>query len=462
MPMVPRFPKIKRLGFHYFPDTLHYTNSDCEFWTAELGALAASWLVLTAPLERAIPEDFLQSFLKAGIQPVLHFNPKIEALLDKRGLALLLEQYARWGVRHVIFYDRPNLRRSWSPSTWSQVDLVDRFLDKFIPCAEMAVEHSMRPVFPALEPGGDYWDLAFLRTALESIMRRGKSQILDSLQLGARARLINRPVDWGSGGPLRWPNTRPYRNQPGIQDHLGFHIYEWYQAASQEVLDVSLPMLLLEAGFYLGEGSQPGDSSESIVAVNTLALLTRLTGQQDELQPQTALPEEIIACCFPLVPSTAGDIASQMSWYRSDGSPRPMVDAARRLASGIRQPLETSPLSKAADPQPDPPGELELPDELPPAAQSANHPGADGPLIGHYILLPLYAWGAADWDFELISPLLRDAHPTVGFSLHEASQADRVTVVGGPGAFTDEALALLRNAGCTIDRLTENGTLIAP
>jgi hypothetical protein len=99
-----------------------------------------------------------------------------------------------------------------------------------------------------------------------------------------------------------------------------------------------------------------------------------------------------------------------------------------------------------------------------PPANSSDAPARteiDQPLISHYILLPLYAWGAADWDFELISPLLRDSHPTVGFSLNEASRAERVTVVGGPGVFTDEALALLRSSGCTIDRLTENGTLIA-
>ncbi len=51
--------------------------------------------------------------------------------------------------------------------------------------------------------------------------------------------------------------------------------------------------------------------------------------------------------------------------------------------------------------------------------------------ITHYVLLPLYAWGAAEWDLQVIQPLLQEEHPTVGFSLTEARLADRVTVMGG-------------------------------
>lgn len=458
MSLVPDSPKIKRLGFHYYFDTLHFTNTDCEQWVAELVELGASWVVLTAPLERAIPEEFLRAMLKAGIQPILHFNPRIEPRLDKNTLRLLLKQYARWGMRHVIFYDRPNLRLSWSPSTWSQADLVDRFLDKFIPCAELAVEFSMVPIFPALEPGGDYWDLAFLRSAFSSILRRGQTELLENLVLGAYARSINRPVDWGAGGPQRWQEARPYRAQPGIQDHRGFHIYEWYLAAANEVLSKPLPILLLEAGFFLGEGPEPASSSESIVAVNTLSLLKLISAEGDLAG---GLPDQTVACCFPLVPTSENEIVSRLSWYHSDASPRPLVDAVKRWAAGIPSSNVSDTTMKGL------PGEDtgsipagETAQEVDSVQDSDLH-GEESPLISHYILLPLYAWGAADWDFELISPLLRDSHPTVGFSLNEASRAERVTVVGGPGVFTEEALALLRSSGCTIDRLTDNGTIIA-
>ncbi|OGO27397.1 MAG: hypothetical protein A2Z16_04315 [Chloroflexi bacterium RBG_16_54_18] len=459
MSLVPVFPKINRLGFHYFEDSQHYTNSDLEFWSAELKELGANWLVLSAPIERAIPEEFLKSLIEIEIQPILHFNPRIEAPLDKTTLRLLLNQYSRWGVRYVLFYDRPNLRTSWSPSTWSQVDLVDRFLDKFIPCAEMAAELSMTPIFPGLEPGGDYWDLAFLRSTFSSILRRGNGDLLEKLVLGAFARLVNRPVDWGAGGPQRWPDARPYRIQPGVQDHQGFHIYEWYLAAANQLLGRFLPILLLEAGYFLGDRGQTNENNESIFAINTLALLNRMAGE-GEIKSQPVLPDSAVACCFPLVPGHTRGFLAKMSWYRSDGSPRPVVDAAKRWVGGMQSPPAAASQPKYMEDTQDSFPSIE-PALSPNSSDAPTRIETDQPLISHYILLPLYAWGAADWDFELISPLLRDSHPTVGFSLNEASRAERVTVVGGPGVFTDEALALLRSSGCTIDRLTENGTVIA-
>ncbi|PKP01191.1 MAG: hypothetical protein CVU11_15960, partial [Bacteroidetes bacterium HGW-Bacteroidetes-6] len=41
-------------------------------------------------------------------------------------------------------------------------DLVERFLDRFLPLANQVVSEGAVPVMPALEPGGNYWDTAFL------------------------------------------------------------------------------------------------------------------------------------------------------------------------------------------------------------------------------------------------------------------------------------------------------------
>jgi len=62
---------------------------------------------------------------------------------------------------------------------------------------------------------------------------------------------------------------------------------------------------------------------------------------------------------------------------------------------------------------------------------------------------------------DLIQPIIQDSHPTIGFSLSEARLAEKVTVVGGEGAVSDEALALLRKSGCFVERIYEDGTLIA-
>ena len=60
-----------------------------------------------------------------------------------------------------------------------------------------------------------------------------------------------------------------------------------------------------------------------------------------------------------------------------------------------------------------------------------------------------------------MQPLVQGGHATIGFSLTEARLARRVTVVGGLGAVSAEALAMLRKAGCQVERLLEDGTLIA-
>ena len=97
----------------------------------------------------------------------------------------------------------------------------------------------------------------------------------------------------------------------------------------------------------------------------------------------------------------------------------------------------------------------------PETLKSGQEKGEDAQSISHYVLLPLYAWGAAEWDMELITPLIQENHPTVGFSLTEAGLADRVTVVGGKETFTEQALETLRRAGCVVERMLPDGTLVA-
>ncbi len=66
--------KVSRIGFHYYPDTLHYRVGDLETWLPELQGMGAGWLTLLAPMERAIPETFISGLMNGGIQPILHFH----------------------------------------------------------------------------------------------------------------------------------------------------------------------------------------------------------------------------------------------------------------------------------------------------------------------------------------------------------------------------------------------------
>jgi hypothetical protein len=441
---------FSRFGLHYFPDTLHYRQKDLETWLPELTALGASWLVLPAPLERAIPEQFIRGLISAKIQPLLHFDLPF-APLDGEGLQVLFRAYADWGVQHVVLFDRPNLRAVWPQAAWTQMDLVDRFLDLYLPVADLALSLGLCPVFPPLQPGGDYWDLAFLRLALRSLKRRpagpfaAGERLLEKLALAAYAGAADRLLDWGAGGPERWPGARPYLSQPGMQDQRGLHIYEWYLPVCQEEVGRALPLFLLGLGSYPGDAPQltfeldhseaaPSSAGDEELSVQRNMELMARIAPTGEGKSNEAVPDEVKAGCFWLLAAEQNTPFAGQSWYQVSQEglhPRAIVDLARRWA-GTSARLDAPPKSLSGRP------------------------------IAHYILLPLYAWGAAEWDMALIAPLLQNAHPTVGFSLEEASLAQRVTVVGGNSTFSAEALGFLQESGCVVDCLgNEDGMLVA-
>ena len=453
----PTPPTNTRLGFHYFPDTLHYREIDLKTWRPELRALGASWITLLAPIERAIPEFFLNGLQDAGIEPILHFHLPLEFPSRSTPLHLLFKNYARWGIHYVALYDRPNLRLSWSPAAWAQADLVERFLDLYIPAAETALLEGLIPVFPPLEPGGDYWDTAFLRSALHGMQRRNRSRLLDALVIGAYAWAGNRPLNWGAGGPERWPGSRPYFTPQGMQDQRGFRIFDWYSTISQAELGEPRPVILLKAGSPPGDHSNPlaqeiDQPSHTLQNLSIARLMTAglygKAGQdaggtgalvQDKFGPLESAPAEVLACNFWLLAASTGSPEASQAWFRTDGSRQPIVDELRQWAALLQIPNQ--PVSmKSISPNP---------------AASPVHP------ISHYLLLPLFDWGVPDWHLDAIRPFIKKHHPTIGFSLSEAALAARVTVVGGVQAFSEDALDALRAAGCDVERMIADGTLVA-
>ena len=138
---------INQFGVHYFQDTFHYRNEDLKFWLPILKNLKTGWMVLKSDKGRAIPEDFINSLLKNGITPIIEFNLPIRSKIGTRDLKLLIQMYAKWGVKYVIFYDRPNQKESWTDNYWTQSDLIDRFLDLYIPLAKFAINDGLIPVF---------------------------------------------------------------------------------------------------------------------------------------------------------------------------------------------------------------------------------------------------------------------------------------------------------------------------
>ena len=302
--------------------------------------LGAAWITLRAAPDRAIPEPFLRGLLDANIQPVVHFDFPARALPEMSSLGLLFSIYASWGVRYVALFDRPNLRENWPAASWVQSDLVERFLDIYLPLAEAARQAGLTNVFPPLEPGGDYWDTAFLRAALQSLQRRGKHELLSTLTLGAYAWCDDRPLQWGAGGPERWPAARPYITPAGQEDQCGLYIFDWYQAIAQAVLKTRMPILLLGAGSRLKAG--PGGLISEIDEINhahrNLAIARRLE-QPDSNEDQTAgsdhllppVPDDVLGVCFWLLAAAADDPNAAQAWFQADGAPH----GSRRRAAPV-------------------------------------------------------------------------------------------------------------------------------
>jgi hypothetical protein len=356
---MPTFPTPKnntRLGFHYFPDLEHYSERDLRTWLPELKNLDASWITLIAPTDRAIPEPFICGLIEGAIEPILHFPLSFESFPTARDLAFLFNNYARWGLNYVVLFDRPNSRSVWPKSAWAQTHLVERFLDHFIPLAEIAIHSGLIPVFPPLEPGGDYWDTAFLRSALESILRRRKTELIESMVLGAYAQAGELPLNWGSGGPERWPNVRPYDTPPGSEDQLGFHIFDWYIAILNAVLDRSTPLLLFRAGSRPSKKQEPKFSNMDakthslrnlVIAKSLIAssLSDRLTNlDKSTLGALDPIPSQVLGCNFWLLSASSQSSHIKEAWIKPGGSHQTVAKVLRdwniKRKSTVERPIE--------------------------------------------------------------------------------------------------------------------------
>jgi len=470
-------PPHTRLGFHYYPDTWHYRQNDLSQWLPELKALGASWLTLMAPMDRAIPEAFLKGLVQEGIQPVLHFHLPLTHPIPPSSLDLLFHAYAEWGVRYVVLFDRPNRRTSWSASAWAQSDLVERFLDLYLPLANAALQAGLTPVFPPLEPGGDYWDTAFLRAALASMVRRRQDSLLSALHLGAYAWADEHPLNWGAGGPERWPGARPYFTPMGQEDQRGFYIFDWYLAQAQAVLGEPRPILLLGAGSRLkSQPNHPNYEVDEIAHATTNLAIARLLTQSDPLNKAfEPVSPYVLACHFWLLTSAPDGPYAPQAWYQPDGYVLPVVTAMKQWVEKISQGTKAAPVPNQplVAPQsgniapeialsPEMAEALTQPETAPSSCSNASPPQPPSPHpIAHYLLLPLHDWGAVEWHLEVARPYILRHHPTVGYSLDEARLAQRVTVIGGEQIFPEALLEDLRRHGCQVTRIAGDGTEIA-
>ncbi len=442
MTTLPLPANNSRIGYHYYPDTVHYRQHDVQHWLPILKSLNTSWLFLQSSVDRAIPETFISELVGQGIEPVIQFPISPSNPPNSRDFSLLLDSYEKWGVHYVILFDRPNMRSSWSSAAWSQQDLVERFLDRYIPLATQVIESGLTPVFPPLEPGGDYWDTTFLKSALKSLQRRSATSIMDNLVLSAYAPINEKGLNWGAGGPERWPGARPYMKSESNEDQKGFHIFDWYTAISKSVTGSELPIFLMGVG--APDGSLNGQKSSSqymdlsIQAQHVLSIYQLLNREkvnepgkvEKSLEP---VPDMVLGCGLWLLCADVTSPYAKTALFQSETQPGPVIQVLQNW-------LETREKTAKSVPTP---------------TDDHEHP------IAHYLLLPTYEWGISGWHLDIARPFILKHSPTIGFSVSEAAHAVQVTVVGGPQTFSEETLKYLRDQGCTVERISGDGTTIA-
>jgi len=429
-----------RFGLHYFPDSFHYSDQDLEKWLPKIKELGASWLVLIAEEKRAIPEGFLKSLIKSDITPILHFPFSCNSSISHNELSPLLEAYSHWGVKNIIFFDRPNQRSAWGDTEWAKENLIERFIEKFLPLFQEAKKHNLTTVFPPLEPGGQYWDTIFLRESLELMKTRISVDLLSEMVLSAYAWDNNKPINWGSGGFERWPMAKPYFTPPNIQDQRGFRIYEWYQFIGQNILQQNPPILLLQAGMPGLPLQHPNYIVNSkIHSDKVITILKSLAGENvyDPLFPEEALepiPEQVIACNFWLLTTEKDDPLQSHAWFTP--SLQPSLPAQSVMNWIREESLESTADETGEDANEDI------------SAESKTFP------FSRYLLFPSLEWLLDREQRDIIQSYIEAYQPIIGFSLEEAKKSAVVTVVGDSSDFSDEQLDQIRQHGCFVSRLS--------
>lgn len=395
---------ISRLGFHYFPDDSHYSEKDLEEWLPTLLRLSAHWLVLHSTPSRPIPEPFLRGLMEAGIRPVVWIKGRADAVASGQ-LSPALANYGEWGVREVVVFDRPNMRSSWSSNEWARPGLVERFLDRMLPILQLERASGMHPVFPPLEPGGDYWDTSFLETALKSMLRRGHRSLIDDLHLAIYARTFGKPLEWGYGGPAEWSGSRPYNTPDGSQDQIGFRTFDWYAATTEAVTGRTLPMIVVAGG----PPSTLEDGDSEIASV----LRAVQSGQ---------LPQSVLGFNFYLLSASPNSPDSVSAWFDSPTQPRSVVGSAKRL-------LDVGGLGDSSR--------------------------STGKTLSHFVLLPDGPMSEDTW--AAVKTLVRDG--VIGFSPEEALQADKVTILGDEASVPPSVERRLVEGGCLVTRVKGPGQM---
>jgi hypothetical protein len=165
-----------------------------------------------------------------------------------------------------------------------------------VPIWKKQVEMGMPAIFPPLSPGGDYWDTAFLEASLISLAQKGQDELLRSMKLAVYAWSFGRSLNWGAGGPARWPQSVAYHTPEDSQDHRGIHIFDWYEAITSQALGMALPIIVVAGGSTAEGEARPSETADILKMLDAGEISSSVTPfafplfgrETDELQSMAA------------------------------------------------------------------------------------------------------------------------------------------------------------------------------
>lgn len=379
-----------------------------------------NFCVVRSESNRAISESAITTIVNESCEPIIRFHLPLNKKTQDYELEALLKAYRNWGVKRVIFFDQPNLISTWGSEAWIQRDLINRFLDRIIFTSELSIELGLSPVFPPLDPLGNFPDLTFFRQCLENLQIRNPG-ILDFLELSVLAWTHKHDLNWGAGGINIHPLNRESDEMICAGDHRSIRIYEWYDQICQAIIQKSLPIHLLQTGLVTNCNSLPKWDD-----VNVLNEIISLANNPNSVSGCNTLPisDYVLSC----------NLAVQLNDHQPSF---PIVQSLMATQSGKGVQPHTSRINQ--------------PKEL-------THQKKP---IDLYVLLPSYDWGVSDWHLEAIKTFVKNHRPAVGFSLDEAKLASQVIIINDQGFFEADQIDDLRSCDCLVEELNQSGTSIA-
>ncbi|MBR6088356.1 MAG: hypothetical protein IKP86_00385 [Anaerolineaceae bacterium] len=291
--------KSKKLGFHYYKDAGHFDDPSLDYWLPKLQAAGTSWLVVYAPENGEIPENFIIRLRDVRIEPIIVLNYSISEPPAIQVFQQRMAYYHSIGIHMVQFFNRPNMKSSWNAEDWIKPGLVTRFVRRYADYATACIREKVIPLFPLLEPGGDYWDLAFLRSAIRLIRKEYSETLFSNLVFSASGCLHRHPLSWNESGPNAYPPSAPYTD--GQVDHRGFYLFQWYEEILKKEIGKNVPLMLMNAGMWDGSmGIFDVVTKESRQQyLNILNLLQDVTPKTDG-----KIPPYVLSCCVYKLPTT--------------------------------------------------------------------------------------------------------------------------------------------------------------